>query len=171
MIRHHGPPSVLVLLAAVSAPLLQQDWHVTLRTYGPVRFGMTIRQAARALGQRLDVDTTESCTYTAPMSFPPGVSFMVIDGHIARIDVDTTGVQTRSGAHVGSTEDEVKHLYSGQIRVEPHPYTGPEGHYLVYTPRDPADTTFGMIFETDGLIVTRYRSGEHAAVEYIEGCS
>jgi hypothetical protein len=38
-------------------------------------------------------------------------------------------------------------------------------------PRDSADTAFGMIFETDGRVVTSYRSGEHAAVQLIEGCS
>jgi len=171
MTHRYGIPFVVVFLAALPARMSQQDWRVTLRSYGPVRFGMTVGEASRVLGQELNADTTESCTYLAPASLRHRVNFMVIDGHIARVDVDTVGVETRSGAHVGSTEDEVKQLYTGQIRVEPHPYTGPEGHYLVYVPRDSADTAFGMIFETDGRVVTSYRSGEHAAVQLIEGCS
>jgi hypothetical protein len=52
--------------------------------------------------------------------------------------------------------------------VEPHAYTGPEGHYVVVT--TPGDTTRQIVFETDGRLVTMYRAGRLPAVAYIEGC-
>ena len=83
-----------------------------------------------------------------------------------------SAIATVSGIHVGATEAEVKAVYSGRggsYTVQPHPYTGPEGHYLVYD----ADGKGGkpLIFETDGKKVTSFRAGEENAVQAIEGCA
>ena len=163
--------TVTVALALSAQEAQSPQWRVSIRSFGPVRIGMTLARAARALGERLHyVDVEEGCGHVRPRTAPPGTSFMVVNGRIARVDVDSGDVATLSGAHIGSTEAEVQHLYPGQIRVEPHPYTGPEGHYLVFLPRDTVDSTFGMIFETDGRRVTSYRAGLREPVQYIEGC-
>jgi hypothetical protein len=134
---------------------------------------MTLSEASTVLGEPLKLDTTdpEACDYVFPNSVPKGVAFMVIGGRIERVDVDTTGVETISGVHVGFTEAQVKEKYAGHIQTKPHPYTEPDGHYLVYVPRDPSDTAFGLIFETFRDTVTSFRAGRRPAVEYIEGCS
>jgi hypothetical protein len=133
---------------------------------------MSLEQAENAVGAKISPGEKidEDCTYTSIPGSPPG-TFMVINRRIARFDVDTPGVLTRSGAQVGMLESEILGLYPGQIVVEEHPYEGPEGHYLVFVPRSPADTGFGLIFETDGQRVTRYRAGRQPEVSYIEGCS
>ncbi len=59
--------------------------------------------------------------------------------------------------------------HRGQVRVEPHPYTGPEGHYLIVT--SPNDSMYRLIFETDGKHVVSYRAGLRPVVDWIEGCS
>ena len=65
--------------------------------------------------------------------------------------------------------DSVLAVYRGRVQVQPHKYTGPEGHYLVVT--HPRDTLFLIIFETDGRHVTRFRAGRKPAVQYVEGCA
>lgn len=55
------------------------------------------------------------------------------------------------------------------LRVEPHEYLGPAGHYLVIT--QPGDTVDQIIFETDGKRVLNFRAGRLPAVAYVEGCS
>ena len=61
----------------------------------------------------------------------------------------------------------IKRLGSAVV-VQPHPYTGPEGHYLiVHKKGDP----LGLIFETDGKSVISYRIGRWEQVQWIEGCS
>lgn len=60
-------------------------------------------------------------------------------------------------------------MYPGRVEVQPHKYTGPEGHYLSVSV--PSDTLLRIIFETDGRVVTRYRAGRRPAVEYVEGRS
>ncbi len=163
----------LVSAADLRAPE-PAPWKVGLRSVGPVRYGISLTEASRALGETLTLDATEpgeSCAYLHPAAAPWGVSFMVIDTLVERVDVHEGKVTTVSGAHIGSTEAEIKALYPGHIEIEPHPYTGPEGHYLIYVPQDPSDTMFRIIFETDGDKVTMYRAGRRPAVEYIEGCS
>jgi len=163
--------ATLVAAAPLGAP---DPWKVGLRSVGPLRYGMSLSEASRALGETFKIDAKEpgeSCTYVRPSAAPWGVSFMVIDTVVERVDVHEGKVTTLSGAHIGSTEAEIKALYPGHIDVQPHPYTGPEGHYLIYVPQDPSDSTFRIIFETDGEKVTMYRAGRRPAVEYIEGCS
>lgn len=138
---------------------------------GPVRTGTTLPQLSALLGEevRAAYADVEVCDYVRPRALPPGVSLMVLSDTVARIDVDATGVKTVEGAAVGDSEQRVLELYKGRIHVEPHKYTGPEGHYLVVTP--PGDTLHRIIFETDGKVVTRYRAGPRPAVEYVEGCA
>jgi hypothetical protein len=95
---------------------------------------------------------------------------MVVGGRVVRIDIENPAYRTVSGAHVGMREGEVRAIYGAAMRVEPHPYTGPEGHYLIYRARA---EPYGLIFatdyqngRTDGL-----RVGLWPYVQLIEGCS
>lgn len=149
-------------------------WRVGLRTFGPIAYGMTLEQASKAVGQKIEKGEElldPGCSFAVSNALPAGASLMVLNGRIARVDVDSAGIPTLSGAEVGWTEDQIRRLYPGQIRTEPHPYTGPEGHYLVYVPRAQADRQYRIIFETDGKRVLSYRAGRQPAVSWIEGCS
>lgn len=146
-------------------------WVVTATGIGPVRFGMTVDAAGAALGEtvRPKYADFESCDYVRPEAMPAGVMLMVVSDTVERVDVDSVGVATAEGARVGDSEARVLALYAGRVRVEPHHYTGPVGHYLVVSL--PGDTLHRIIFETDGKRVTEYRAGRRPAVEYVEGCA
>ena len=166
------------LLLLIAAPLLptmgpssQSAWVVRLRGVGPVRFGMVMAEVERVLGGSLGKVGRTECTYIDMPRLPPGLRLMVAGGRVVRADVDSAGIQTGSGAEVGMGEAQIQTLYPGQIRTEPHKYTGPRGHHLVFVPRDAADSGYRLIFETDGRVVTRYRAGLRPQVEYVEGCS
>jgi hypothetical protein len=159
---------------AAPAPKLTEASQLGTNGLGPVLVGMTMDQAEKAAGRKFSRGEsgagTGSCTYSRPAGMP-GVSFMVIDGVIARTDVDKDSqVTTFRGAKVGDSEARIKALYGSQITVEPHQYVR-NGHYLVFTPRDKADRAFRVIFETDGKKVTRFRSGRLPEVSYVEGCA
>jgi len=144
---------------------------VTPEGVGPVKTGWTLAQLRTALGEDLRpaYDVNPECDYVDPAGLPPGIALMVERDTIVRIDVDTTGIPTAEGAVVGDTEARILELYRGRVQVEPHKYTGPEGHYLVVT--WPADSLHLLIFETDGKKVLNYRAGIRPAVEYVEGCA
>ena len=94
---------------------------------------------------------------------------MIVDDTVARVEVTSGDVKTAEGAGIGDAESDVVTLYQGRVEVQPHKYTGPQGHYVVVTP--PGDSLHRIIFETDGQKVLRYRAGRVPAVQYVEGCA
>ena len=77
-------------------------------------------------------------------------------GTIERVDITTEDITTRSGAGVGSTEEELAELFGDSLTTEASE-TG--GNQVIFTPSDDSDAQFRVIFETDGETVTSFRSG------------
>jgi hypothetical protein len=168
-------PAVQVLILAIAATTAAaapaDDPKITFNSYGPVLIGMDRQALERALGSKLkgeepDADS-EACEYVAPERGYEDIDFMLVNQHLARIDVSNPNVATLSGAHVGSTQESVLAMYPGRIEVSPHAYTAPGGSYLTLFSRD---RSHGIRFETDHGKVTRYYSGAAEAIQYIEGC-
>lgn len=144
---------------------------VTGEGFAGVKFGMTVTQAEAALGQKLKSigEGEGNCSYVEPDGANKGVLFMVIDGAIARLDVqETDKIVTDTGAKIGDSESHVLDLYKGRTRVEEHKYTGPEGHYVLVLG---GDGKAQIVFEADGGKVVNYRAGRQPEVEWVEGCS
>ena len=148
-----------------------EEWVVRPDGFGPVTFGAPLSATSAALGEevRAGYADFETCDYVRPKALPTQASLMVINDTVMRVDIDSAGVRTAEGAQVGDAEARVLELYRGRVSVEPHKYTGPEGHYLVVIPA--GDTLHRIIFETDGQRVTQYRAGRRPAVEFVEGCA
>jgi hypothetical protein len=151
-----------------------------LQSIGPVLVGMTLAEASTSAKTPIHASSgaavDDACSYARADSGPPGVAFMVTAGRIVRIDVlpsppeaSAPTVTTISGVHVGSTEQQVRDAYLGRITVQAHPYLQ-TGHYLVYSPEDPALKGYGLVFETDGSVVTSFRAGEIGPVQLKERC-
>lgn len=156
-------------MAGPRIPPPDEGWTVMLRRVGNVRFGMTIDEARAVVGGDFEGLRGSGCRYTRPPDLPPGLRLMIEHGRVVRADIDSAGIRTGSGAAVGQAEEEIERIYPGRITRQPHKYV-PEGWYLVYAPRDPADSQYRLIFETEHGKVTRYRAGLRPAVEYVEGC-
>jgi len=160
---------MLVLIAlALAAPA---EAPVTLHGIGALRIGLTVselrrmgaREGENPLGEEGD------CNYWR-LPGRDGLAFMVVGGRVVRIDIEDPAYRTVSGAHVGMREAEVRAIYGAALRVEPHPYTGPEGHYLVYRART---EPYGLIFATnyENKRIEGLRVGLWRYVQLIEGCS
>ena len=146
-------------------------WVLRADGVGPVRVGMTVAEANQAVSGGLDRTTgLEQCDYVRPKQGPAGVSLMVVDGRIARVDVrDSARVSTVAGVLPGESEARVREAYPG-VRVQPHKYDE-RGHYMIVIPGAPSDTLHRIVFETDGSKVTSMRGGLFPTVEFVEGCS
>jgi hypothetical protein len=168
-----------IALGTVSLPSfaqvsLTEESQVATNGIGPVLVGQTISEASRAGGLRMKIGygDPQTCAYFRPQGGLDGVNFMVTRNRVARVDITNPRVMTLRGAKVGDTEERIKSLYPGQIRVEPHPYGGRRGgHYLIFVPKDLEDSNYRIIFETDGQRVSRYRAGKLPEVNFIEDCS
>ena len=139
-------------------------------SYGPLRVGMTVAQAASALGGGFAAPKGYSggCGYAVLVKAPSGLAVMLNDGKIARFEVRSGGIKTTEGARIGDSETRVKSLYAGRVTSTPHKYvTG--GHYLTVVPAG-SDSGNRIVFETNGTKVTEYRSGKTPEVEQVEPC-
>lgn len=135
-----------------------------------VKVGMTmadLRAAGFDAVKDNGPDPGNTCGYARIASLKD--LFFMLDGDtVVRIEVDTPGHPTLGGVDIGMSEGEAVRRLGARVTVQPHPYTGPTGHYLlVHAAGDP----YGLIAETDGKKVVSYRIGRWAYVQWKEGCS
>jgi len=145
------------------------DMLVTEYGIGPIRAGMTAEEVRRAMGGGFAEPRggSSGCGYAVMPKAPPGLAVMLENGKVARVEVRRGTIPTAAGAKIGDTEAKINSLYAGRVVTTPHKYT-PGGHYLTVTPTD--KSAHRIVFETDGKVVTEYRSGSLPAVEYVERC-
>ena len=168
----HAPDSTTS--AARGTPTASPDTATTVTEtgYGPLRIGMTLANAAAALGSPApsSAGPDSSCSYVHFANEPPGMRIMINGGTVARIEVDSSTIATGLGARVGDSEARIQELYGPRLSVEPHKYLA-GGHYMIVTPFPPTDSNFRLVFETDGSRVTTYRAGRLPEVTWVEGCA
>lgn len=172
------PPETTTTIEATTTTnttLPPSEVFVTTGGLGAIRVGQTVAQAEEASGLTLEeepVPLSEDCFYVTVRDDPvyDGVSFMVSEGTIGRVDVQgPSTITTRSGAGVGTTEQQLRDLFPGQI--EDASQYSLDTPAVMFVPRDEADAQFRVIFElTDGT-VTGYRSGILPPVGFTEGCA
>ncbi len=144
------------------------DNVLTFNSFGKVKTGMTVAQAAQALGTELvgKAEDGMDCYYINPKQGFKGVRFMIINGSVARIEIESKAYATDRGAKIGDTEAKIKSLYKG-VKVSPNKYDEKQHDMKVYS----ADNKYLIILETDGKRVTGFRAGKAEEVGYVEGCS
>jgi hypothetical protein len=138
---------------------------------GQIQIGMTLDDAVNMglLNENPNMNT--HCDFVFPAvgaGIPDGVSVMVVNGKVARIDVDTGAVTTEDGVKIGDSEDRVKSVYGDELTVEPHKYVD-GGHYMTVM-GDSASVGKALVFETDGKHVIMFRAGRLPEVKWVEGC-
>lgn len=69
---------------------------------------------------------------------------------------------------MGLTEDELFALFPNNLTSQPG---DSGGNTIVFTPSDAGDAAFRVIFETDGSVVTSFRSGRVPQIEPATACS
>jgi hypothetical protein len=144
-------------------------WAVTPNGIGEIVVGMSIDDVRRVAGDFTAPGASAECSYVHPASAPAGVLVMIARGTVARVDVDSAGVQSDAGVAVGDTSSRVTESYAGRVTVTPHKYVQ-GGQYLSVRPASPQDSTRRIVFETERGRVTRFRSGRLPEVEWVERC-
>jgi hypothetical protein len=145
-------------------------WIARADGVGEVRVGISADEATKRYGTSfLPPSDSESCAYIELSGAPKDVDVMIESGQLVRIDVRNTRVATDRGVRIGDSEADVRRAYAELVQQTPHPYAGPEWHYL--TVRQPNDPVHAIVFETNGKRVLNYRVGVARAVQYIEGCA
>ena len=153
---------------------------IALQGVGPVVIGMTPVEAEAAWGSpwassseevpelvRVDAPRLQgACHYTGPAGSQ--MVFIVIGGQLASLSAWGPEYRTLNGIHVGSTIDEVRLAYPGQIEQEPNIYT--EEPELTIVPQEGHNWSYRLVFETEAGRVTMIKAGLAQAVNLPEGC-
>jgi hypothetical protein len=143
---------------SLGPPALDDTSTVSTVGLDEVTFGMSLAGAQAAAGTMFVPEGPAArCTVYVPEQAPAGVRFTVFDGAIERVDILEGPIRTRSGIGIGSPVADVYARYGAQAQ----PVSRPDGsgEDIVFVPQDETDAAFRVIFETDGAVVTSFRSG------------
>lgn len=142
----------------------------TVSTVGldSVNFGMSVNQAQQAAGTVLvPAGPTGSCYHVVPADAPEGIVFLVHEGTIERVDINSGPITTRSGVGVGSPETLVTDLFGDSIERE----VRVDGTVdLVFVPRDPGDDNYRVVFNIADGAVRAFKSGRLPQIMLDTGC-
>lgn len=152
------------------APEFDSSSSVSTVGIDALTFGMTLARAESAVnGTFVPIAATNNeCFVVRPGGGPNGVLLTVTEGTVERVDITTPDITTRSGAGVGMTEEGLASLFGDSLTTE---VSNTGGNRVIFTPSDPADAEFRVIFETDGTTVTSFRSGRLPQVDSTAPCS
>lgn len=134
-----------------------------------VTFGLTVDQATQAAGTpMLNCEAVTDCYRVAPEFAPQGISFVVHEGTIERVDiVGDSPITTRSGAGIGNTDDELDGLFGDRLeRVD----LGGGLTDVIFVPEDENDNEFRVAFTTRDGVVETMRSGRVPLVLEADPC-
>ena len=149
---------------------LTEEAQANAEGLGPVKIGMTVAQAEKALGAPIAYDPNAGggggCRYAWPSAGMRQIRFIIARGVILRVDINDYQITTDKGARIGDPEARIKALYGGDVVEMPHPYI-PGGHDLIVPS---ADNKRAILFESDGEVVLAYRVGDRKAVGWAAGC-
>jgi bacillopeptidase F (M6 metalloprotease family) len=167
MISHKLGVFGFLAILSVGTVLATDGWIVRQSGVGPVKVGISLSQLNATLQEKFTLPQNKedrACFYVTPKKHP-GISFMIENGHLVRIDVDKAGVATAEGVQVGDSEEHAKQVYGAQLKIEPHHYT--DGHYLTVGSKSAG---YGIRFETENGKIETFYAGTFEAIQYVEGC-
>jgi hypothetical protein len=156
---------------------------------------MSIPASALSIHYSSELDTWDENTplsgagcETAGVRAQDGLSLMIESGIVTRVEMRRPSSEEGTLGHpsftpmisgaftVGgqpfapftSNVADARAAFGPALREEPHPYVGDEGSYLILYPE--STPGFGLIMETVGNDITRFRVGNSETIQYIEGC-
>lgn len=146
---------------------------ITTAGLDEVFFGMTPETAAQAASTSWvglpETGSWPTCVVVTPSNGPDGVSFWVKNGTMERVNVSHPSIRTRSGFGVGTPLTDLQNGIGANLTVTDFA----DGTQTAeFTPSDPGDAAFRIIFDLSGGEVFRFRSGRVGVVDLPEGsCS
>lgn len=153
-----------------TGPTLGQNSSLSTVGLDTVTFGLTVTQAEAASGHEMVACAPVSdCYRVTPTGAPAGISFVVDEGTIERVDiVDDSPITTLSGAGIGTTAAELDELFGDQLEQVD---LGGGRTDVIFVPSDENDQEFRVAFTLLDGVVETLRSGRVPLVLEAEPCA
>lgn len=149
-------------------PQLSAGSPVSTAGLGAVTFGLTVAQAQEAAGTAMIAQGAESdCYRVVAHRGPEGVTFLVHEGTIERVDIDSGPVTTRSGVGIGTAESTVIDLFGDKIQRQSRPDGSTD---LLFVPVDAGDRNYRVVFNVANGAVLSFKAGKIPMVLTDTGC-
>ncbi|WP_155523686.1 hypothetical protein [Nodosilinea nodulosa] len=152
-------------LALLAAPLQTTG-------LGPVRIGMDLNdlESAGLTPVPIAEASNGQCRYYRIQDYGEPIGLMAIDDKVLRVDIWPGSLTTtRSGIGIGSSEQDLVRVYGKRLEATTNPTT--LGKTVTFTPQDPGEDIYRLVFETDDKgRVTQFRAGQFPSVTWAEGC-
>jgi hypothetical protein len=176
--------SIVPLVSPAAAVERKVVSRLTVDGLAPVRLGMKISAAERALGARLgrlsrssdgfskENEASEACwLWRRRDGRNPGIVYMTERGSIVRIDTDgqvrnAERTMTGRGIGPGSFETEVQKAYGDGLQFEPHQIAAGTTWAVIERSRNG-----GIRIEIRNGVVVAMFTARGDALDYPEGCS
>ena len=122
-----------------------------------VNFGLTVRAAEEAAGtDMVPCEPVSDCYRGVPADAPEGISFVVTEGTIERVDIASGPIETVSGLGIGTAEAAILERFGDQIERE---LIDDATEELIFVPLSEKDAQFRVIFTMRDGVVETFRSG------------
>jgi opacity protein-like surface antigen len=159
-----------VLAASVAAVAAAPSWCLGMSGLGPIRAGMTVEQVMR-LADFSGLERKSAageCWYLHYRGGSSAFDLMIIGNTVVRLELKgESKLHTFSGAHIGTTEEQLKAMYGSRLDIQPHKYDE-KGHTITLKS---SGGDHGLRFETSSGRVTAIQAGPWEHLNYVEGCS
>jgi hypothetical protein len=156
-------------LILAGATLAAPRWCLGMGGLGPIRAGMTVEEVLR-LADFSGLERKKAageCWYLRYHGGPTDFDLMIIGDKVVRLELKgTSTLGTFAGAHVGSSEEQLKSMYGARLDIQPHKYDE-AGHTITLKS---SSGKYGLRFETSHGKVTAIQAGPWAHLNYVEGC-
>lgn len=133
-----------------------------------VTFGLTVSQAEQASATEMaPCEPVSDCYRVTPVDAPEGISFLVTDGTIERVDIVAGPIETPSGIGIGATRADLEAAYGDQLEFEALDDRTTDA---VFVPVDENDAEFRVAFTMVDDAVTTMRAGRLPMVLEADPC-
>lgn len=155
--------------ASVAATPPTAAWVLTADGLGPLKIGMTPKQAQAALGRKLTTDNAfDASCRPYDVEGWEALSLLFIDGKLDSVDLsDGAKWTTAAGVKVGDTDAAIRKAYGAAAHKTRAEYDGPPAGY--FTVRGPGP--HGIKFTTDASRKITNIDAGGASIGFIEGCA
>ena len=149
-------------------PTLGPNSSVSTVGLDTVSFGLTVVQAERAAGTpMIPCDPVGDCYRVTPQEAPEGISFVVRQGTIERVDIVAGPITTKSGAGIGTTAERLVELFGDRLERQ---VLDTDTVDLIFVPTDENDAQFRVVFTVVDGVVDTFRAGRVPLVLETDPC-